>query len=113
MPWPDQFFFWCLLTRCHIGDYSSKVDKEIYLFEDFVINFDVDLSIIFADDLDLGFSDVDGQAKLVTPFLDFIDFLTGKLNQTSIQFYTIMTKDEARLTDNIACLICRVWVAGT
>ena len=59
--------------RCHIGDNSTKVDKGIYLFEDFVINFDVDLSIIFADDLDLCFSDVDGQAKLLTPFLDFID----------------------------------------
>ena len=52
---------------------DAMVDKGIYLFEDFVINFDVDLSIIFTDDLDLGFSDVDGQAKLLTPFLDFID----------------------------------------
>ena len=42
------------------GDYSSKVNKGINLFQFFTINFDVDLLTFFADDLDLGFTDVDG-----------------------------------------------------
>ena len=41
----DDCSFDVSLARCHIGDYSTKVDKGIYLFEDFVINVDVDLGI--------------------------------------------------------------------